>query len=135
MNPELIAAVVSSVAVLLILLVAACVWFVAKKRFRQNMPNVLDWTSVNPDYMSTAADGMMQFYLSCFNRTFAKESIHIFANKYSYKFLAQEHGCGKFLDISRGFHIMDRPCRVKNYIYSCVLVYIKKNQKPSLQVY
>ena len=56
-KPELIAGVVASVSLLLIFLVAMLVWFVAKKRFNQGMPNAPDWTSVNPNYFPTSADG------------------------------------------------------------------------------
>ena len=61
-KPELIAGVVASVALLLICLVGMLVWFVAKKRFHNQMPNVLDWTSVNPDYIS-GADGTLLVFL------------------------------------------------------------------------
>ena len=61
-KPELIAGVVASVSVLLICLVGMLVWFVAKKRFHNQMPSVLDWTSVNPDYIS-GADGTLPVFL------------------------------------------------------------------------
>ena len=56
-KPELIAGVVASVSLLLIFLVGMLVWFVAKKRFHNQMSSVLNWTSVNPDYIP-GADGM-----------------------------------------------------------------------------
>ena len=64
-KPELIAGVVASFSLLLICLVGMLVWFVAKKRFHNQMPSVLDWTSVNPDYISGADGTLLVFCLFC----------------------------------------------------------------------
>ncbi|CAH1796561.1 unnamed protein product [Owenia fusiformis] len=52
MAEGIIAAIVASVAVFIVVVILGSVWYIAKRRFNNNIPDGILYASVNPEYMS-----------------------------------------------------------------------------------